>query len=81
MLRKIKIFPAPHVEIRVSVSEEMVKDYRACEARSKRLKDDEVDYCENCSWRDVEIENTGVCELKEMEQLLERSERDGTINA
>lgn len=69
-MRKIKLFPAPHVELRVSVSDEMVADYREC----KRLyetggcKD-----CDTCSWREVEISDTRMCELKEMEQLLEES--------
>lgn len=27
-MKKIKIFPAPHIELRVLVSDKMVKDYR-----------------------------------------------------
>ena len=29
-MKKIKIFPAPHVEIRIHVTEEMERDMRAC---------------------------------------------------
>lgn len=28
--KTIKIFPAPHVEVRLHVSKEMVKDFKAC---------------------------------------------------
>lgn len=29
-MQKIKFFPAPHVEVRVSVTDEMVADLREC---------------------------------------------------
>lgn len=74
-MRKIKLFPALHVEVRVSVSDEMVEDYRECKrmAESEESKD-----CDTCSWREVEFSCTGMCELDTMRQLLE--ENDGTIN-
>ena len=67
-MRKIKLFPAPHVELRVSVSDEMEEDYREC----KRLCNagDDKD-CDTCSWHEVEIPDTRMCELDAMEQLLE----------
>ena len=30
-MKKIKLFPAPHVEIRIHVSEEMERDYAECQ--------------------------------------------------
>ena len=36
-MRKIKLFPAPHLELRVSVSDEMIKDYRECIAMAEEL--------------------------------------------
>lgn len=29
-MKKVKFFPAPHVEVRVSVTDEMVTDLREC---------------------------------------------------
>lgn len=29
-MRKIKLFPAPHTELRLDVSDEMEKDYQEC---------------------------------------------------
>lgn len=29
-MKKIKLFPAPHIEIRISVSDEMERDYLEC---------------------------------------------------
>lgn len=68
-MKKIKIFPAPHVELRVHVSDEMVKDFNEC---YERAKEEEYDgkSCEACSWHDVAIGGTSMCELKEIEQLL-----------
>ena len=68
-MKKIKFFPAPHVEIRVSVTDEMVADLRECDRMSEH---DEIKGCDTCSWRDVEIENTCLCELNEVcRKLLE----------
>lgn len=63
-MKRIKLFPAPHVELRVHVSDQMVEDYKKCE------EDDDFD-CSQCSWNDVKIVNKSICGLKEMEQLLE----------
>lgn len=32
-MKKIKLFPAPHIEIRISVSDEMERDYLECQRR------------------------------------------------
>ena len=63
-MKKIKIFPAPHVEVRIHVSEQMVEDMRQCQAESVAgVKD--LD-CTSCSWKDVKIPKTGLCELPEI---------------
>lgn len=68
-MKKIKFFQAPHVEVRVSVTDEMAADLRECDRMSEH---DEIKDCGTCSWRDVEIENTGLCEFNEVcRQLLE----------
>lgn len=58
-MKKIKIFPAPHVEVRVHVSEQMEKDMRECQELAQRCG---VVDCDSCSWDDVVIdENTPLC--------------------
>lgn len=29
-MKKIKLFPAPHMEVRIHVSDQMVADYKEC---------------------------------------------------
>lgn len=74
-MQKIKIFPAPHVEVRIHVSDGMAADLKECWEMSARLgagKD-----CSTCSWCDVEIEGTGMCELEEVRKKILGGERWG----
>lgn len=67
-MQKIKIFPAPHMEVRVHVSDGMVADLKECWEMSARLgagKD-----CSTCSWCDVRLENTGICEWPAVVRLI-----------
>ena len=66
-MKKIKLFPAPHVEIRIHVSEEMERDYAECQKMMKRGEDYD---CDRCSWANVSIYGTGACELKGLKEQL-----------
>ena len=68
-MKKVKIF-VPHMELRIHVSDEMVKDYRACKERIERCED-LVECCKTCSWRDAKIEDVSACDLVKPEQVLE----------
>lgn len=69
-MKKIKLFPAPHVELRVHVSDEMVKDLKECRRLSEEAENGAD--CAKCSWNNVEIEGTGLCEYPEVQrQVLE----------
>lgn len=59
-MKRIKIYPCPNVEIRLHVSEQMERDLKECEELAK-CADGGKD-CDTCSWREVELENTGFCE-------------------
>lgn len=63
-MKKIKIFPAPHVELRIHVSDEMVKDMHTC--MKKFELDGNGGNCGECSWGDVQVFNTGMCELDDV---------------
>ena len=86
-MRKIKLFPAPHLEIRISVSDEMVEDLRKCWEACKSFDwfDDSEDLenaereisCDTCSWHETLIGDTCACELKDViRQLLEEANAD-----
>lgn len=66
-MKKIKLFPAPHVEVRIHVSDEMERDYAECQ---KMIKSGEDYDCDRCSWANVSIYGTGACELKGLKEQL-----------
>lgn len=72
-MKKIRLFPAPHLEIRVYVSDEMRKDFQECLELSEK-GDWETKDCAACSWRQVALGDVHMCELKEMEGALNRGE-------
>ncbi len=74
-MRKIKLFPSPHVEIRISISDEMVRDFKECQRQAREFIENDSDKCagncSKCSWGDVRIGDSGVCELEELIEQLE----------
>lgn len=65
MAKKIKLFPVPHVELRIHVSDQMEADLKECRYRA------ESD-CEECSWYGVDLLDTCMCDLPEVvEKVLE----------
>lgn len=68
-MRKIKVF-APHLELKVTVSDQMEKDYRECAEMANEVGGDCKD-CDQCSWNDVKVGYTNICELPAMQKLLE----------
>lgn len=71
-MKKIKFFPAPHVEVRVSVTDEMAADLRECWRMAEETNYEGCKLCDDCSWQEVEIDCTKMCELEEVcTQVLE----------
>lgn len=68
-MKKIKLFPGPHMELRVFVSDQMEEDYKECARMAEIINGDGKD-CDSCSWKDVDILGLSMCELEEMQQLL-----------
>lgn len=66
-MKKIKLFPAPHVEVRLHVSDQMVADYKKC---LKECEEDIEADCSNCSWCDIAWLEHGMCELQELRSLI-----------
>lgn len=65
-LKKIKMFPSPHVEIRISVSEKMEEDLRECTDALKKNPEKDNKPCKLCSWYEVKNEGVPCCAIKEV---------------
>ena len=61
-MKRIRLFPSPHVEVRIFVTEEMEKDYKECREMSETLGDGKD--CDTCSWNKVELMDIGLCGLE-----------------
>ena len=60
-VRIVRFSPDPHVEMRVSVSEQMESDLKKCYEKSRA---GEPGDCEGCSWFEIDIEmnkGTSLC--------------------
>ena len=55
-MKKIKLFPAPHMEVRVFVSDEMEKDFVECRRKTGKGKIPRIPNCDKCSWEELEKE-------------------------
>ena len=66
-VKTIKVFPAPHVEIRLHVSKEMEEDFKRCDGYVLMPP-----ACEDCSWNNVKIAGTFCCGtfMKEIKRQL-----------
>lgn len=81
MAKRIKLHPAPRLEIRIYVSDQMVADLKECK-RLAQVPGDGKD-CDTCSWSDVEIDDAdiGMCELPEVcRQVLGEEDEHGQID-
>lgn len=65
--KTIKIFPAPHVEVRIHPSEEMVEDFKECHDTGDLGK-----FCAACSWFGVEINGAMVCCIESLKKEIRR---------
>ncbi len=63
-MKKIKLFPSPHVEVTLFISDQMKQDMKECWRRAFESGKD----CDTCSWRDVRPFGTGMCEQEEVIQ-------------
>lgn len=75
-MKVIKAFPAPHVEMRVSVSERMEADMKEC-FKNASDKDGGTRNCDTCSWCELDIFGTGLCEIPALtDKVLGRDGKD-----
>lgn len=62
-MSEIKLYPAPHVELKLHISDVMIKDFKDCAEEAKHSDFESVKDCKTCSWHDMTIGNTCMCEL------------------
>lgn len=65
MTKTIRLFPAPHLEIRIRVTDQMITDLREHKRLELVLCEKWAD-CNTCSWRDVKFGNVKMCEIREV---------------
>ena len=75
MVKKVKIFPAPHVEVRIHVSDGMEQAMKGCTESAKKTRNG-CD-CSKCPWDEVDVFGTGMCELEEVRKKILGGERWG----
>ena len=63
-MKKIKLFPSPHVKVTIFISDQMKQDMKECWRRAFESGKD----CDACSWKDVTPFGTGMCEQEEVIQ-------------
>ena len=80
--KAIKVF-IPHAEIRVYVTDEMLKDYKECIgcAMGDPVPEEELKQCRDCSWGDIHLfDDFGLCEIpaleEKMRELIEGHSKD-----
>ena len=67
MMKKIKLFPSPHLELKISVTDEMIQDCQECAECAKKESGKD---CSTCSWDDILIGETALCCLMDLENVL-----------
>ena len=72
-MKKIKLFPSQHLELKISVTDEMIRDYQECAECAKKESGKD---CSTCSWDDIRIEETALCCLLDLEKVLKGEGED-----
>lgn len=67
----VELHPAPCLELKICVTDEMLKDLRECAEEAKRTGFGNGKDCKMCHWNDVVVGNTCMCELVTPEMLNE----------
>lgn len=65
MEKAIKLLPAPRLEIRIYVSDQMIADLKECKRLAQVPGGPEAD-CDKCSWDGIGIDDMDMCELPEV---------------
>lgn len=61
-MKKIKLYPSPHIGMTLYTSEQMEKDMKECYEKALGKGKN----CENCSWKDIKPYGVSMCEIEEV---------------
>ena len=67
-MKLIVFSPCVNVRMVISVSEQMQKEYLDCREDAEKLGDGKD--CQSCSWNNLEVFRTGICELPIIEDYI-----------
>ncbi len=73
MDKKIRLALGSCAKLEIDMTDEMIRDYQECarEAEQEGAKD-----CSKCSWDDIQIGDTALCCLLDLEKVLEEKENE-----
>lgn len=81
----VKLF-IPHAEVRIFVTDEMIKDFKECLEEERQLSNQDTltivkrkqKKCSDCSWNDCQLSLLfSLCELDALEEKINELIRDG----
>lgn len=61
-MKKIKLYPSPHTEVILFVSDQMKKDMKECHDKALQKGKN----CDQCSWDNVSPYGIDMCGIKEV---------------
>lgn len=73
MTKKVRIKLAPCAELKINVTDDMIRDYRECAECAKKEGGKD---CSTCSWDDILIGETALCCLLDLGKVLEGGDAD-----
>ena len=68
MAKNIRIKLASCAELKIDVTDEMIRDYREC---VKKVGNESSGDCNECSWEGIQIGHTCLCCLLDLGKILE----------
>ena len=73
MAKKIRIKLAPCAELKINVTDEMIRDYQEC---GRNVGNESSVDCDECSWDGIQIGHTALCCLQDLGKVLEGGDAD-----
>ena len=73
MEKKIRIKLAPCAELKINVTDDMIRDYKEC---VRKVGNESSGDCDECSWDGIQIGHTCLCCLLDLGKILEGESED-----
>ena len=73
MAKKIRVKLAPCAELKINVTDQMIRDYKEC---VRKVGNESSGDCDECSWEGIQIGHTCLCCLLDLGKVLEGGDAD-----